>query len=461
MSELRLGEPMTYATLCSGIEGFGLGFDRAGMECVFQCEVDRNCLRVLRKHYPDVTRCEDVNDQRAADELIRLRPGVVAFGSPCQDLSVAGRRGGLAAERSGLFFRCVELCFACETPWVVWENVPGVFSSRGGEDFASVLEAFTGVRPEVPPNGWRNTGVCVGPLYSVAWCVLDAQWFGVPQRRRRVFVVGCLGDRAGGYEVLSLGASLPWDSPPRREARPGVAPILEVDARTGGRPGEMQRDGIGVGQEGDPMFTLQAGKQHGVAYGGNNTAGPIDQAEALNAKGGTGRGTPLVPVPFDTTQVTSDKNYSSPKPGDARHPLAAGAHPPAVAYRTSGNGEVMEQGDKTAALNCGTDPTQNIVGYQLELVNQGSGGNRGWAEAHEPAPTLQTSGVSGVSVVSGARRLTPRECERLQGFPDDWTRFDNDGKEIADGPRYKMLGNAVAVPVAEWIGRRIVEASRE
>lgn len=155
-----------YATLCSGIEGFGVGFDRAGMECVFQCEADKQCLEILRRHYPDVPRTEDVNDERTESELVRLRPDVIAFGSPCQDLSVAGKRGGLAGKRSGLFFRCVELCFACEAPRVVFENVPGLFSSCKGEDFATVLEAFTGFRPEVPQEGWRDTGVCVGHVFK-------------------------------------------------------------------------------------------------------------------------------------------------------------------------------------------------------------------------------------------------------------------------------------------------------
>lgn len=177
---------MRYATLCSGIEGFGIGFDRIGMQCVYQCEIDKFALSVLQKHYPDVPKGTDVNDDSVRADLSRLRPDIVAFGSPCQDFSVAGKRGGISAKRSGLFFRCVELCFACEAPWVVWENVPGVLSGHKGNDFAAVIESFTGYRPEVPRGGWKSTGVCVGPLYSIAWRVLDAQWCGLAQRRKRV-----------------------------------------------------------------------------------------------------------------------------------------------------------------------------------------------------------------------------------------------------------------------------------
>lgn len=130
---------MKYATLCSGIEGFGLGFDRAGMECVYQCEIDKTCRSVLERHWPGVERGTDVNDDAAEKSLRRLRPDVLAFGFPCQDLSVAGRRAGLAGERSGLFFRCAFLIAQCRPHWVCIENVPGLLSSNGGRDMGTVL----------------------------------------------------------------------------------------------------------------------------------------------------------------------------------------------------------------------------------------------------------------------------------------------------------------------------------
>lgn len=289
---------MRYATLCSGIEGFGLGFDRAGHECVFQCEANKDALTVLRKHYQDVPKTEDVNDERTTAELVRLRPGLVAFGSPCQDLSVAGQRKGLAGQRSGLFFRCVELCFACEAPLVCWENVPGVFSSNKGRDFAAVLEAFTGFHPSVPPSGWRNTGVCIGPLYSVAWAVLDSQWFGVAQQRRRVFIVGSLGKRSRPYEILSLADCLPWNPPPSRETGARVAPCVRGGIESGSNEhgnkvaycaDDYQAGTYEQAETSRPLTTSADRSRAAPIVAHALTAGGHDASED-----GTGRGTPLV-----------------------------------------------------------------------------------------------------------------------------------------------------------------------
>lgn len=438
---------ITYATLCSGIEGFGLGFDRAGMRCVFQSEADKDCRRILEKHYPDTERTADVNDPETERALRRLRPGVVAFGSPCQDLSVAGKRGGLAGQRSGLFFRCVELCFSCEAGLVVWENVPGVFSSAGGQDFASVLEAFTGYRPTVPPEGWRNTGVCVGPLYSVAWAVLDAQWFGVPQRRRRVFLVGSLGRRSGPYEILSLGESLPWNSPPSREQGAGVA--YAVAAGSGGSKFGSERDG----QDTFVAGTLNSGGNSG---GFRTEPGEHVVTHALTGEGfdasedGTGRGTPLVAFgwnksPSQTMQVSSD----------ATDPVfGSRGSQPAIAYQCHGS-NVGPMG--TLRSGNGNETGGVPFTFQTRFTRN----DRGGPSDVVPALTSCEGGTHAdtkphVTTGVGIRRLTPRECERLMGFPDDWTRFDAAGKELADSPRYRMCGNSIVINCSEWIGRRIV-----
>ena len=402
---------MTYATLCTGIGGFDLGFDRAGMECVYQCELDKQCNRILNRWWPNVARGKDVTDDATASELIRLRPRLVAFGSPCQDLSVAGRRAGLAGERSGLFFRCVELAFTCEADRVVWENVPGVFTSNGGEDFACVLEALTGHSVGVPPNGWRNTGVCIGPLYSVAWAVLDAQWFGLAQRRERVFLVGSLSDRAYPYEVLSLAESVPWDSPPSRKSRERVADCLTAGvaaSRGVNKPGRRREDDSNI-----VAHTLRAAGH--------------DASED-----GTGRGVPLVPVPFDTTQITSKGNYSNPQPGQPCHPLSATAHAPAIAFDwMAGDG--------------GSDDSFR-------------GKSRKWIErAGEYTGALGATKRDGICHANIVRRLMPIECERLMGFPDGWTAQGADGESVSDSARYHMLGNSIAVTNAEWLGRRLME----
>ena len=419
---------MTYATLCSGIDGIGLALDEAGMACVFQCEQDKHCLRVLRRHWPSVPKTTDVNDEQTRAELIRLRPNVVAFGSPCQDLSTAGKRGGLSAQRSGLFYQCVDLCFACQADVVLWENVPGVFSSNDGEDFACVLAAFTGFHPEVPRSGWRDTGVCVGPLYSVAWAVLDAQWFGLAQRRKRVFVVGHLGDRGFGYEVLALGESVPWDSPPSREARTDVP------------------------------------------NGGNDSRGPR-AAAAVNAKGGSGR------MDFESENfVVGALQSHQVKHGHAMttQQAAESGHLVASTLNSAGNngGFRTEPGEHLVA-HClkaeGHDASEDGTGRGVPLVTafqeRGREGGRSCESQEDVAYSLNNPGNGGrrqecnVAGTFGVRRLTPLECEKLQGLPPDFTRYGDDGKEISDSARYRMIGNSVAVPVLSWIAKRIVSSS--
>lgn len=316
---------LTAASFFSGIGGFDLGFERAGIETIFQCEIDANCRQVLKRHFPHALRHNDIRSITAAwnrqsrnrrishrwrrvFELLSVAH-VWCGGFPCQDLSVAGERAGLAGERSGLWFAFRRLVGLFRPPIVVIENVPGLLSSNGGEDFAEIL------------RGLARLG------YDVAWRSLDAQYCGLAQRRERVFIVGCSGaSGARPEEILFEPESLCWDPPARGGAQEDVTgpvearasagggfgtdfsvgggcsqpiPILEAGARTGKSTDDV-RAGIGIGQPGDPMFTLQKGKQHAVA--------------------------------FDTTNITSATNRSNPQPGDPCHTLAKGAHPPMIAY---------------------------------------------------------------------------------------------------------------------------------
>lgn len=389
---------MRVGSLFSGIGGFDLGFERAGMEIVWQCEVDPYCQRVLRRHWPEARMYDDVREVGADTPAV----DVVCGGFPCQDVSVAGRRAGLAGERSGLWHEFARVLSELRPEWCVIENVPGLLSSNRGRDFATVIQGL----------------VQLG--YGVCWRVLDSQYFGVAQRRRRVFVVGHLGDgraaqvlfereslcrnpaegRKAGQKAPTLFAS---GAGTERTASCGsesefCIPILEAGARTGsGTPA-----GAGIGNAGDPMFTLQAAHQHAVARPlGHNTGGSRQDLDndtyvthALTAEGadasedGTGRGTPLVAaclVERDAKGADSDT-----KPGHL----------------------ITTEAGKT-----------------------GKGDSAQCVAAH-----------------STVRRLTPTEAERLQGFPDGWTGGQ------ADSPRYRQLGNAVTVNVAEWIGRRILRS---
>ena len=240
---------MIYGSLFSGLGGGDIGFDLAGWSCAWQVERDPSCRRILARHWPDVPKFDDVRDVTGA-MLEQYGPvDAVIGGSPCQDLSVAGRRAGLAGERSGLFHEQLRIADECAAPWLLWENVPGALSSANGEDFATVLGLVTGFWPDVPDDGWRNAGWCVGPKRSAAWRVLDAQFVGgcrlhvdergigpVPQRRRRIFLVACAGAELRGapVSVLIEPESMRGDLEAGGEAREGVASGIEGGARIRG-----------------------------------------------------------------------------------------------------------------------------------------------------------------------------------------------------------------------------------
>ena len=193
-------------SLFSGAGGLDLGLERAGMEVVALCEIDPKARMVLRKHWPDTYIYNDVREvtrERLITDNIE-RPDIVAGGSPCQDLSVAGRRKGLDGSRSGLFWEQCRIADEIGAD-IFWENVPGALSSNNGADFAAVLWGITGALVELPPKQkWAKSGVLVGPKRTAIWRIADAQRFGVPQRRRRIYVVGCSGAVARGLAPLLL-----------------------------------------------------------------------------------------------------------------------------------------------------------------------------------------------------------------------------------------------------------------
>lgn len=458
-------EPIRYLSLFSGMEAAHLAWAPLGWECVAVAEIEPAACALLTHRLPHVPNLGSVTDITAEKIAALGHIDVVIGGSPCQDLSVAGKRAGLAGERSGLFHEQLRIFNAartlCGARWLVWENVPGAFSSNQGRDFAVVVGALAGCELDVPPDGWGNEGVALGDNGLVEWSVLDAQWFGVAQRRRRVFAVLDTGNWADRPPVLLEPDSLRGDSAPRREAGEGVAGTLTRSA--GERGAEDGERGQLIPEVSGTL--VRNPKAAGSATQQDAYAGLLlpEVAHTLRADGfdasedGTGRGTPLVPVlPFDTTQITSVTNGSSPRLGDPCHPLCAGAHPPAIAFDCKAGGDTsLSIGEVPGTLRAAHGGGHAAVAYTTKLHNTASN-NAGklfrerttCLDANSPAPALLTP--------TQVRRLTPRECERLQGAIDDWTLVPNaKGKPMADGPRYKMLGNSFAVPVIHWIGRRI------
>ena len=379
---------LTVGSLFSGIGGFDLGCERAGMRVAWQSEIDRAASAVLRRHWPHVPNLGDV--RHVGRESGTPPVDIICGGFPCQDLSVAGRRAGLAGERSGLWHEFHHIVASLRPRWVVVENVPGLLSSNGGRDFAVVL------------RGLVECG------YGVSWRVLDAQYFGVPQRRRRVFIVGSLGDGRSA-QVLFERESGPGDTEPRRAAGEVVAGTLTGGAAGGrghGKPNGSDRrelvaiatiKGAAIGR------ALQNGPQRGETL----TDGTCFTLNTIERHA----------VAFQSRYYTRDN-----RPGGAPDELAdlTNAH---------------KAGDSATVVAYGIydDPTPKIGENIMPALRSPSGGGANQFVAGS----------------FGVRRLTPVECERLQGFPDGWTAGES------DSARYRILGNAVCVNVAEWIARRI------
>jgi DNA (cytosine-5)-methyltransferase 1 len=334
------------------------------MQCIAQVEIDKAARGVLAAHWPDVPRFEDVRcfGRKVFDGPVDL----IAGGFPCQDVSVAGRRAGLDGKRSGLWWQFRRIVREFRPRWVVVENVPGLLSSSGGRDFAVVVRGLVKCR------------------YRVAWRILDAQYFGLAQRRRRVFLVASLGNGCAA-EVLFEPVGVPRDPAPGRKTWEDVAGTLGSSSASGGRR-STDLDGAGA-----------------FIAGALTTRGPTSDASC--ARQG--------------------------------HILA---HPD-PAYAVSGDGSRFGSG------------RENQDTYVFAHQVAGSR-NTSIVRAGDYAGTLSVRRQDAVSGSFGVRRLTPVECERLQGYPDGWTA----GR--SDTARYRQLGNAVAVPVVEWIGRRLAAADR-
>ena len=428
---------MIYGSLCSGIEAATQAWHPLGWRPAFFSEIDAFPSAVLAHHYgsnlpgeaPSGNGVPNYGDMTRFQEWPDHAIDLLVGGTPCQSFSVAGLRKGLADPRGNLMLTFGAVAQKYRPKWILWENVPGVLSSDGGRDFGT----FLGMLAELG--------------YGFAYRVLDAQYVrtrrfarAVPQRRRRVFVVGHLGDWRRAAAVLFDRESLSGHPAPRREAGQGAAPPI------GARPS----GGGGLGTD----FDLDGGLIP-QGYGGGRTSGPVDVAACLVAKGqkcdfevetfvahalrgegfdasedGTGRGTPIVPVAFDCKGT--EVQYAI----DGSHPT----------LRSMGHNQSHQNAGGHAAV------AFDMRGREGGAMQEGP---------HDTANIRAASGGSSRRYIAqpwAVRRLMPVECERLQGFPDDFTRIPYRGKpadRCPDGPRYKALGNSMAVNVMAWIGERI------
>ncbi|MFF2048092.1 DNA cytosine methyltransferase [Stenotrophomonas bentonitica] len=427
---------MRYLSLFSGLEAAHLALAALGWECVAVFEIDPAACAVLRHRLPNVPNLGSVSEV-TDEQIAALGPiDAVIGGSPCQDLSVAGRRAGLAGARSSLFHHQLRIFHAarhfCGARWLWWENVPGAFSSNAGRDFAVVVGEMAGCDLAVPREGWSSEGMAVGQHGLVEWSVLDAQWFGLAQRRRRVFAVLDTGNWTDRPPVLLEPDRLRGDSAPSRGTREGVASTLTAGAGSSSGPGlRAECDG------GSSLIP------HTPGYGGGRTSGEVEVAACLTAKG--------MRIDFEVeTFLVQPVAHTLRGEGFDASEDGSGRGTPMIVAEVAG----------TLDANHSAKGQDSWTG-KLVAIDCKAAGDTGLSIGDVPG-TLRAAHGGGHAAVFGdvgVRRLTPRECERLQGVPDDWTLTPNaKGKPLADGPRYKMLGNSFAVPVIHWIGGQIAHA---
>jgi DNA (cytosine-5)-methyltransferase 1 len=408
---------MKYLSVCAGIEAASVAWHPLGWEAVGYSEIEPFPSAVLKHHYPDVTNYGDMTKYKEWNlESIDLLVG----GTPCQSFSVAGLRKGLTDPRGNLALVYCGILDHFRPQWFVWENVPGVLSSNGGRDFGSFLGALAELG------------------YGFAYRVLDAQYFGVAQRRRRVFVVGYLGDWRPAAEVLFERESVRGDSAPSRDA------------------GEKTASDVAR------CFDRQSSGEYGISpVASTMSARDYKSASDLVAQ----------PMAYDVTFCDANgRRKDRPNGGlyvnetDASKTITAGGDISTyIAQPITFSGQMsvpQTDVDMSATLQA-----KNPMAVAFTCSDQAN--SFAWERPFSPTITAQqpsdTSNIqTGVRIGMAVRRLTPVECERLQGFPDNYTNIPwRKTIESPDSPRYKALGNSMAVPVMAWIGQRIANYEQQ
>jgi DNA (cytosine-5)-methyltransferase 1 len=568
---------LTYGSLFSGVGGFDMGFDQENYECVFQVEWDKHCQNILAKHWPEVPKWSDVQDVNGAE----IPPcDVLTFGSPCQDLSVAGKRAGLEGTKSSMFYEATriikEMRNATESIYprvVIWENVPGALSSNNGADFGAVIDTLADIG-----------------AVDIQWSVLDAQHFGVPQRRRRIFVVaifdpatsdrcpdpllpvikGSRGDFAKGRKAQQNAARSAdvsietggqwWDGettadcltttsneqrmPDKNRLQAVLVPneiigalcardykgvgnqyvdegkLVVEDAVVPLKTSNTKANGMNVGEPGDPMYTLDTGNSLAVAYKFDSLAS--NSMKSANPNSGCNEAdiaptldtwTPdpslnqggiaivektLGPVAYSIREDAKNNNFSATEtdvalclnglqPSTQSHhaqlfiaePIVydgydqkadfSGTHRTLRVGRDSGDfvaqpiifENSFRDGPRIGDDVCHTLPAKMgsgggntpMLAFDPEIIGPLTSSGMSRARGTESVESNHVLAIN--TPMLAVRRLTPLECERLMGWPDDHTRFYADGTEQADTHRYKQCGNGVATPVAKWIAKHL------
>lgn len=541
---------MTLGSLFDGIGGFPLAAQSCGIEPLWASEIEPSCIEITRRHFPNMIHLGSVTDINGA----AIPPvDIISFGSPCQDLSIAGKQTGLDGERSGLFMEAVRIIkeMRCATngrypAYAIWENVPGAYSSNKGEDFRRVIEALSESEIPMPRSGkWAESGLVRVSDRELAWRTFDAQYWGVPQRRKRIYLVTDFRGRSAGEILFKPESMLGYTPQGRKEGQ-------ETPAAAGGgikSAGFIDRAPAGAGSIGfqeEMCPTLRAGLLPSVmcaGFSGQNSVtatlefypecapclrvgvkpnclqGVFEMSHAnevlrksdgdicptLQSRMGTGGN--QVPIvfckatrphsadeaqkwvmanvsptlnAFDTGEARADVIVAQPSyciagnivdrsetagangvgaKEDCSYTLNTVDHH-AVAYSFMPQQKAEATGFSKEVSCClvnGTNPGyQNAVAYCIDCRNLSANCELYHTLQSKPGGGWSLNYLGCLFYRWIVRRLTPRECERLQGFPDDWTIYDTKGLEIKDSPRYRALGNSIAVPCAVRVFRGIL-----
>jgi DNA-cytosine methyltransferase len=455
---------LTAISLFAGVGGFDLAFQRAGVKVTAAVEIDKKCRDVLALHFPETKLFDDVKEvtgeQLRATGFIPER-GIIAGGFPCQDLSIAGLRRGLDGARSGLFHEIIRLADELKPQFLILENVGGLLSSQRGKDMGIVITALVE----------RGYGVC--------WRVLDSQNFGVPQRRRRVFIVASLGEHRKPVEILFERESSFWNLETSRKKRQTTSTEIKgsvaVNSFQKSKRAQTVDDDeswveseivptLNVFDSGDSRTTTVV-TQEPILFEGNRVGDPRiheNVSPSVIARWGTGGNN--VPVAFN---MRSDDTTETMNVYEAEQTTSVTALQPSPLTHRSQTLVTQELASKKNQTNTitasiyhhGTVVNQDINDGHL-IIDEPKAFDTYNQVVTDKNQTLSSaaSDSSHYGTIwkdSIVRRLTPKECERLQGFPDDWTASQ------ADSYRYKMMGNAVTVPVVEWIVNRMVKLTTE
>lgn len=475
---------MNYLSVCSGVEAASVAWKHLGWEPLAFSEIDPFASAVLQHHYPDVPNLGDMTKYKEWDFDGRS-VDVLVGGTPCQSFSVAGLRKGLEDPRGNLALVYLGIIEKFRPKYIVWENVPGVLSSGGGRDFGSFI------------GGLQELG------YSFSWRILDAQFSGVAQRRRRVFVVGCIGTWQSATKLLFEPESLRGDTTPSKKKRESLTSETRGSVAYNDRTG---KDGTVKPIDVSNTVTAFWGT------GGNNTPitdfvppvaatltardhkGPTSNCENVvsfssNKLGGSGGNNPPA-IAFDA--------YNNDITGEVTKTIDTGQDYHHVPIALQGNmiGRKDENGPKGSGWDTDLSFTLNATDHHAVAFAQNSrdevrempysgalAANPGMKQttyvAFEPGSIARNFGNNGESEISGTlraemgdnlpavrnktelRRLIPMETERLQGFPDNYTQIpwrNKPAEDCPNGPRYKVMGNSMAVPVMRWVGEKIQEA---